>query len=136
MTFGSLRINIPPGADGLQVSSECCGLLSRLWPAPLNFVSQWPHMHTNATGFRAQLTSGGQTRTILDVPHYSFNNQKPHLTVDPVVVKPGDTVSTTCIYRHPGNGVIRFGESTTDEMCFNFVMAWPIPPKMLRTCVR
>ncbi len=93
-------------------------------------------MHTNATGFRAQLTSGGQTRTILDVLDYSFNNQKPHLTVDPVVVKPGDTVSTTCIYRHPGNGVIRVGESTTDEMCFNFVMAWPIPPKMLRTCVR
>jgi hypothetical protein len=36
------------------------------------------------------------------------------------LVNPGDTLTTTCTHATP------FGKGTNEEMCFNFVMAYPL----------
>jgi hypothetical protein len=51
------------------------------------------------------------------------------------VLKPGDVMKTECTYSNPTASTVRFGGATEDEMCFNFVMAYPIPQPMLRQCV-
>ena len=39
------------------------------------------------------------------------------------VIQPGDTLVTNCVYSAKSQTTrTRFGESTSDEMCFNFLM--------------
>jgi hypothetical protein len=40
-------------------------------------------------------------------------------------VHPGDTLTTTCTWMNPGSSAVGFGESTTSEMCYNFVLSYP-----------
>ena len=42
-----------------------------------------------------------------------------------VILETGDVVTTTCSYTNDTNKNITFGESTTNEMCFNFASYWP-----------
>jgi hypothetical protein len=36
---------------------------------------------------------------------------------------PGDVIDTVCTY--DGSGIFTFGPNTDQEMCYNFVVAWP-----------
>jgi hypothetical protein len=42
------------------------------------------------------------------------------------MVMPGDTLTTTCVYNNTTDNTVTFGENTENEMCFNFVTAWPL----------
>ncbi len=44
----------------------------------------------------------------------------------PVVVGPGDTLKTTCSFNNDSGGLVTFGNGTSDEMCYNFVVAYPV----------
>jgi hypothetical protein len=54
---------------------------------------------------------------------FSFESQLLHDT--PLLLNPGDTVTTTCTFQNTTAGVVGFGQSTTQEMCYNFTYAWP-----------
>jgi hypothetical protein len=135
-TLGSLRISIPPGADGHVVTGECSALATRLLPEPLSVLSSWPHMHQLGTTFRTEIVRDGVTHTLVDVPRWDFHNQVsyPH---DPATtqIRPGDALRTTCVYRNPSGSTVRFGGGTSDEMCLNFVMAYPVRPSVRRECI-
>ena len=62
--------------------------------------------------------AGGQTETIHDEP-FDFDYQ--HSYVKDVVIKPGDSLTTTCTYSGPAV----FGKGTNDEMCYFFSIYWP-----------
>ena len=62
--------------------------------------------------------AGGGTEMLIDEP-FDFQTQISYST--PQVVHKGDTLTTTCTYATP----TPFGEKTTDEMCYNFVLAYP-----------
>jgi hypothetical protein len=61
---------------------------------------------------------GGGTEVLIDKP-FDFNTQISYPT--PAVINPGDTLTTTCTFATP----TAFGEGTNNEMCFNFVTAYP-----------
>jgi hypothetical protein len=61
---------------------------------------------------------GGGTEVLIDKP-FDFQTQVSYKT--PAVVHPGDTLTTTCTFATP----TPFGESTNQEMCYNFVLAYP-----------
>ena len=64
---------------------------------------------------------GGQ-ETLLDKP-FSFDSQ---VTYDvSAVVNPGDSLFTTCSDDNTTAGAIGFGPSTTQEMCYDFLYAYP-----------
>jgi hypothetical protein len=136
MTFGSRRITLAPGATNVAVNGDCPGLATRVLPAELHLLSSFPHMHQLGTKFTAAIVSGNASRSLVDIPRWDFNDQRgyPH---DPAttVLKPGDVMKTECTYSNPTASTVRFGGATEDEMCFNFVMAYPIPQPMLRQCV-
>ena len=48
---------------------------------------------------------------------------------------PGDSVRTTCTYDNPGSIPVTFGENTENEMCFDFVLAYPIDALAERKCM-
>jgi hypothetical protein len=78
-----------------------------------------PHMHLQGRHMTTVINrAGGGTETLIDKP-FDFQTQVSYST--PAVVHKGDTLTTTCTYATP----TPFGESTNQEMCYNFVLAYP-----------
>jgi hypothetical protein len=127
ITLGSLGIAIPPGAENHVVVSDIPGTLTRTIPEPLHVLWTSPHMHTNGTSFRTDITRGGRTIPLVEVTSWDFSNQQAFAR-DPetTTIEAGDALKTTCTYRNQTTSLIRFGEKTENEMCFNFVVAYPI----------
>jgi hypothetical protein len=78
-----------------------------------------PHMHLQGRHMTTVINrAGGGTEMLLDKP-FDFQTQVSYST--PAVIHKGDTLTTTCTFATP----TPFGESTNDEMCYNFVLAYP-----------
>ena len=61
---------------------------------------------------------GGGTEMLLDKP-FDFQTQISYSAQ--VEIQPGDTLTTTCTFATP----TPFGQGTNQEMCYNFVIAYP-----------
>ena len=97
-------------------------------------------MHQLGVSFRTLIQRAGMsapTETLVSVDSWRFDNQSQHLHDPPVVLRSGDALVTTCEYTNPTTRAVTFGERTEDEMCFNFVTAYPIdaiPETSVRGC--
>lgn len=121
-TLGSLDIAIPPRSTAAEVRGECVPRNAE----PVHVIGATAHMHRLGRSLRTEILRGGDASRrdmMLDVPSYSFDNQVS--TPLDIVVMPGDRIRTTCTFQNPGSATAYFGERTEDEMCFNFVLAWP-----------
>jgi hypothetical protein len=65
----------------------------------------------------------GSVETLTDRP-FDFKDQAHYDSS--LVVQPGDQLTTTCTYKNTSTKTVSFGEGTGDEMCFNFVTAYPV----------
>jgi hypothetical protein len=120
---GTEKINIPPRATG-NASGKCIPGRVNMGPSdPINIFAAWPHMHKTGTHMLTVInrTSGGQ-EILIDKP-FSFASQVSYPT--PAILNPGDTLQTTCSYDNTTTGSIGFGPSTTQEMCYDFLYAYP-----------
>lgn len=87
--------------------------------APVTIISSSPHMHLQGRHMKTVINrKGGGTEVLIDKP-FDFNTQISYPT--PAVINPGDTLSTTCTFATP----TPFGQGTNEEMCYNFVLAYP-----------
>ena len=127
--FGTPSIDIPPRAVDHPVQGYCPSAGTRLLSGPLHFISSAPHMHQLGTRFLTEIWRGGDSsrrETLVSVDRWDFNAQRHYPHSPAVTLNPGDEVRTTCWYTNPSSERVRFGERTEDEMCFNFIMAYPI----------
>lgn len=112
--LGTTSLSLVGAGD---VSSTCTPNFAN---GPITIINSWPHMHKHGVHMKSIIMrSNGQQDTLIDKP-FDFNYQISYPT--PMVLNPGDTVQTTCSY---GSGPVSFGEGSDQEMCFNFVTAWP-----------
>jgi hypothetical protein len=122
-TLGSADIAIPPRAQDHAVTGTCTPALTE----PVHIIGSGPHMHRRGTALRTEIVRGGaaqgQTTMLVDVPNFSFDAQVNYPS--DTLVMPGDVLRTTCRFRNMDAQTVYFGERTEDEMCFNFVLAWP-----------
>jgi hypothetical protein len=91
----------------------------------IHVLSVSPHMHLTGVHQTTVLNhkSGGSV-TLHDGP-FDFHNQISY-AVDPIaVMEPGDSITTTCSYQNTTPNKITYGEKTENEMCYNFVLAYP-----------
>ena len=138
--LGTTGISIPADAVGHEETGVCPSSATGLLPFNLNIIASFPHMHElgrqlETTVYRGG--AGGPAETLVNADPFSFDNQVmyPH---DPhFVLEPGDELVTTCTYDNTYGTPVSFGEDTEDEMCFNFIMAYPIQllPPEARQCV-
>jgi hypothetical protein len=95
------------------------------------------HMHLLGRSIKIELNPGTpDTRTLLDIPVYNFDDQAIHPLPAPLAVKPNDTLRVTCTHdaglRHllpqlrtlPPRYVV-WGDGTSDEMCLGLVIWSP-----------
>lgn len=123
-TLGSLAINVPAKSMGVEASGECTPATTE----PVYILSSSPHMHGRGRALRTDLWRGGdptKSESIVKVDNFDFNAQASYPLDKPIVVNPGDKLKTTCVYDNPTSTPAFFGEKTEDEMCFNFVFAYP-----------
>lgn len=134
VTLGSLGIAIPPGAQDHDVTGICSGLTTALWPE-LHVLGSSPHMHQLGRGMRSTVHRlDGTTEEITDVPAFDFESQGMSFHDPELIVHPGETITTTCTYDNPNPYPVFFGEGTNDEMCFDFVLAYPVDTLLDRNC--
>jgi hypothetical protein len=128
ITFGSTNIRIPARTRDFEVKGSCDATLTRLLPEPVHLLSSFPHMHQRGVRFATWLNrTGGTSVPVVEVKTWDFNHQAayPH-DHEQLIIRPGDSVATTCTYTNPGDQEIRFGENTENEMCFNFATVYPV----------
>jgi Copper type II ascorbate-dependent monooxygenase, C-terminal domain/Copper type II ascorbate-dependent monooxygenase, N-terminal domain len=92
-------------------------------PMESHIIAHSPHMHKTGKYMKTVVTkkSGGMV-TITDKP-FDFNDQQIFpVPGGEIVVQAGDTITTNCDY----TAFATFGTGTADEMCYNFVLAYPV----------
>jgi hypothetical protein len=116
-------LDLPAKSSGLQFGVDCS------LPESLdNIFMIWPHMHL--LGRRLNVGVGDQT--LVDVPTWSFDDQKLH----PVSAKlpVGASMKLRCRYDNTTGERVKFGMKTSDEMCSAFVYYWPARNSAASVC--
>lgn len=112
---------IPPNSVNFDVTGKC----TVSGNSPVTLLSAAPHGHTYARHMKFTVKRAtGEEIVMLDQP-FMFGEQHSYALDPPIVVKKGDVITTTCTYTNTTNKTVTLGESTTDEMCFNFAMYYP-----------
>jgi len=111
------NFSIPPGATDYAHSED--------FPNSLGFpIRVWgflPHMHTK--GKKISLTGGPANDCLVDIPRWDFHWQTQYFRKTPVQLPSGSKLSINCTWDNPTASTVRWGEGTSDEMCFAFVYA-------------
>jgi hypothetical protein len=120
--FTQFAINIPPHATNVDVTANCAVSMTQ----PVTLLSASPHAHKLANHMKFTVQSSGGGAVVMHDAPFDFNEQGTFPLDKPIELKAGDTVTTTCTFSNPGNTTVTFGESTEDEMCFNFAVYYPM----------
>ncbi|HEY7428157.1 MAG TPA: redoxin domain-containing protein [Gemmataceae bacterium] len=127
---------IPPGNEhfrvqgGLEVQQKC-----RLY-------SVMPHMHMLGREVKVTLTPpDGSPTTLVAIKDWDYNWQETYFLKKPIDLEPGTRLQVEAIYdnskKNPNNPSnpprwVKFGEQTTDEMCYIFLGATSDTPGRIK----
>lgn len=123
LAFGTYQINVPA-----QGSADItCDLTVPAGLPELHAIAAMPHMHKLGTTISTQVHPGGAGAPVDlgTADPWNFESQIWTMMGPDVSVKAGDKVSTRCAWDNPTSKDVKFGEQTSDEMCFGFVMYYP-----------
>ncbi|HKU36939.1 MAG TPA: hypothetical protein VJR89_02295 [Polyangiales bacterium] len=131
-------VNVPP--NNPHVVSEArmpMSTLAAVGPTrafvPGEIIGMTPHAHQIASEMTSDLTSGGKTQCLINVPKWDFNWQLDYLFTAGMKYSATDTIRATCVYDNSAqhqpvvDGVqqqprqVTFGEGSLDEMCLHYV---------------
>jgi len=123
MAFGTYKLDIP--AQG-TADITCDLTLPALTPT-LHGISAMPHMHKLGTAIQTTLLpkGGAEPVDLGTADPWSFESQVWTQLGESATLNGGDVVRTRCAWKNPGNQDVHFGEQTSDEMCFGFLMYYP-----------
>ena len=103
----------------LPAGGNATGICKPSATVPVTIMTSTPHMHLQGRHMKTIINrANGTKETLIDKP-FDFQTQLGYET--PAVIMPGDYLTTTCTY----GGAATYGEGTKQEMCYNFVLAYP-----------
>jgi len=122
-SLANLNFSIPPGAESHEVTARL-----RV-PREVKVISFLPHMHVRGKAARYELTKGGETKPLLDVPRYDFNWQLNYIYQTPLTLDQGDILTYRAWYdnsdKNPANPDpsrrVGWGLQTYDDMHLGYV---------------
>jgi len=112
---GTPLFTIPANTTGYAVNSTCT--VNGSW----KLLGVAPHMHQHATKFSSNIQAASGNACLMNIPRWDFGWQGGYFLQQPVQLAVGDKITTTCTYDNNTGSQIKFGEATTDEMCFGFL---------------
>ena len=116
---------VPPGAS---TQTGTCTM-----PAGVTLFAMAPHMHL--LGRHMKVSYQGTAARVLYDQDYTFEGQR-YATMAPALTSAGgDQLTVDCSYMNATGTTVRFGEHTTQEMCYALALIYPAPA-MRGTCTR
>lgn len=115
----SAKWEIPPGDANYE------GHARLTFGEPVELVFVQPHMHVRGKDMTVRLVyPGGETETLLSVPHYDFNWQIIYYLAKPLLLPQGTRVEVTAHWDNSANNprnpdptrTVRWGNQSSDEM--------------------
>jgi hypothetical protein len=92
---------------------------------PITVWGFTPHMHQLGRNMKVTVKRmDGSMETPFDKA-FDFNSQITYPADPPIVLQPGDSITSTCTFDNDTNAPVAFGPSSNQEMCYNFTMAYP-----------
>jgi hypothetical protein len=122
LTFlGTELLSVPPGQMG-QASGTCFNDSQ----GPITIIGFTPHMHEIGIHMKSVVTRAmtNVEETVFDLP-FQFDYQTNYMLKPTVVLQPGDAITSTCTWQNQGPGSVGFGQSTKQEMCYQFALSYP-----------
>ncbi|HZS35787.1 MAG TPA: hypothetical protein VFF06_03125 [Polyangia bacterium] len=108
--LGSMNINLPAGASGMQVGSSCKA------PKTMNVFAVQPHMHKLGTKITLQHGADASAPVVYQRDPWVFGVQP--IDLYQAVINPNDFIATQCTFDNTTAQTVTYGESTTNEMCY------------------
>jgi cytochrome c5 len=121
LTFlGTEYLGMPPGITDIH------GSCTNDSGADITIFGFEPHMHTIGIHMKSIVhpAGGGPSVTVFDQP-FQFDAQYNYTVRPRIVLKPNDVIESICTFNNPGPGTVDFGQSTNQEMCYQFALAYP-----------
>jgi Copper type II ascorbate-dependent monooxygenase, C-terminal domain len=118
---GSSLVLAPAGQKNHDATGTCPVTVSE----PVHLLTASPHAHTYAVHMKFSVQKKDGRVIVMHDQDFFFHAQKSYALAPEVILETGDTVITTCTYTNDTTQNIKFGESTTSEMCFNFAVYYP-----------
>ncbi|MBX3157786.1 MAG: hypothetical protein KF773_17590 [Deltaproteobacteria bacterium] len=116
----TVTLTVPQGTTTQRGNCQ----INNVTSTPIQVFALSQHMHKLGTHMKSTIKRSGSADIVLqDVP-YNFEEQAFHL-VSPIELRPGDTLLTECTYNNTTGRIVRFGESSDDEMCFTDIFYYP-----------
>ncbi|XP_060084217.1 tyramine beta-hydroxylase-like [Ylistrum balloti] len=128
MMIGQNYLAIPPGEASYTVESTCTQYCtSRLLSDTVYITRALNHMHYLGRQQRIEQYRGGvKLRDLTYDKLYSYDSPVLHEFENPIELRPGDELKTTCTYRSIGKDRTTLkGDGTSDEMCYGFLTFHP-----------
>ncbi|OWF46130.1 tyramine beta-hydroxylase-like [Mizuhopecten yessoensis] len=128
MMIGQNYLAIPPGETEYTAEATCTkGCTSKKWSDTVYVTRALNHMHYMGRKQRIEhYRDGVKLRDVTYDELYSYDSPVLYEFQDPIELRPGDELKTTCTYRSIGKDKTTFqGDGTADEMCFGFLTFHP-----------
>lgn len=107
---------------GPSVQSGTCTL-----PAGTTVFAMAPHMHL--LGTHMKVTYQAAAPQVLYDKDYTFDGQRYELLGAPRTSTGTEQLTVDCTYMNPSGTAVRFGEHTTQEMCYALTLVYPAPAR-------
>lgn len=125
---GQTMLEIPPGQSHVNFSGGCDGpCTSAFFNKPVYVLDVINHMHYLGRSMKVEVYRHG--KWLLDLSNdevFDYDSPVFHEHSPPIQLQPGDEIRTTCVYKSTNsNRWVYYGESTSDEMCFAFLLLYP-----------
>ena len=116
----TFSLNVPPG---VTTQTGTCNL-SAVTSMPIQVFALSQHMHKLGKHMRSVVARGGTQIELQDIP-YDFEKQSFQHRTPFVELRPGDVLTTHCTFNNDTGTMVRFGDSSDDEMCFTDLFYYP-----------
>uniref|UniRef100_A0AC34GFV6 Copper type II ascorbate-dependent monooxygenase C-terminal domain-containing protein n=1 Tax=Panagrolaimus sp. ES5 TaxID=591445 RepID=A0AC34GFV6_9BILA len=121
--------SIPPGQKGFPLTSYCIeDCTNKLPKGGITIFGTQLHAHeTGRKLWTSHFRNGVKIGEINRDNHYTHHWQHIMALQKPVKVKPGDVLTTTCVYDTADKtGFVFGGYEITNEMCVNYIYYYPV----------
>lgn len=124
--MGTIQLALRPGKSVSTVSGKCTP--SNLPASGVTVYSSFMHAHQRGRRIWTQVVRNGKIiGTVGNNQNYDFNLQKMFTLSPTVTMLPGDSYITYCSFDTSSDTTtVSWGETTDQEMCFNFLAFYPI----------
>ncbi len=117
----TFTLSVPTGVSTQQGGCS----ISSITDEPIQVFALSQHMHKLGTHLKSVVRRNGSPDITLQDIDYDFEEQLFHHVSPFVELRPGDTLTTYCTYNNTTGSLVRFGDSSDDEMCFTDMFYYP-----------